>query len=209
MNLKSYYYEEYSRSISKLILKKPKVKRKALFIDRDGVLIKDVNYIKSVEEVELCLNVLSFLEEADNLGYSTIVVTNQSSVSRGIITYDNYLEITSRFLSHLPLNLYPEFILSSFHLPNNTNNLDDFPWRKPGTGMFDYVLKHKKYDLTKSIMIGDKLSDLIPARKIGIDNIFFIESSLHKFKESKLVKEWSKKNKISVNRIKELDANYL
>jgi len=209
MNLKTYYYEEKSESISKLILKDSKKKRKALFIDRDGVLIKDVHHIKSSEDVELRKNVLSFLDSADNLGYSTIVVTNQSSVSRGIITYDNYLEITSRFLSYLPLNLYPEFILCSFHMPNNSNNLEDFHWRKPGTGMFEYIIKNKKYKPSESIMIGDKLSDLIPARKIGINNIIYIESFLHKFKESKLIKEWSLKNKIDLKIIEELDPLYL
>ena len=209
MNLKTYYYEEKSESISKLILKESPEKRKALFIDRDGVLIKDVHHIKSSKDVELRKNVISFLESANNLGYSIIVVTNQSSVSRGIITYDNYLEITSRFLSYLPFNLYPEFILCSFHMPNNSNNLEDFHWRKPGTGMFEYIIKNKKYKPSESIMIGDKLSDLIPARKIGINNIIYIESFLHKFKESKLIKEWSLKNKIDLKTVEELDASYL
>ena len=64
----------------------------------------------------------------------------------------------------MPVDLYPENILTSFHLPDNELALDDFNWRKPGTGMFDYALKNIILDPNRSVMIGDKLSDLIPAK---------------------------------------------
>ena len=50
-------------------------------------------------------------------------------------------------LSFLPVELYQELILASFHLPNNDSNLDNFDWRKPDTGMFNYAIKKYKYDV--------------------------------------------------------------
>jgi D-glycero-D-manno-heptose 1,7-bisphosphate phosphatase len=210
VNIRLLYEEKSSKSTSILSLKSAnKKKEKAIFFDRDGVLIKDVNYIKSSDQVEICKNVVSFLRKAKFLGYAIVIVTNQSSVSREIISYEQYLEITSKFLSFLPINLYPDLIISSFHLPNNEKKLSNFNWRKPGTGMFDYSFVNYQYDPKYSIMIGDKLTDLIPAYKCGIDSIIYMESKLHKEKESKLVRDWALKNRLNYHIWQELNIDFL
>ena len=210
MNIRLLYEEKSSKSTSILFLKTAhKKKEKAIFFDRDGVLIKDVNYIKSSDQVEICKNVVLFLRKAKFLGYAIVIVTNQSSVSREIISYDQYIEITSKFLSFLPIDLYPDLIMSSFHLPNNENNLSNFNWRKPGTGMFDYAFVNYQYNPKYSIMIGDKLTDLIPAYKSGIDSIIYMESDLHKERESELVRHWALKNRLSYHIWQELNVGFL
>ena len=63
MILNKHYYEEFSESTSKFIIKNKNLRsKKGLFLDRDGVLIKDVHHIKSPKEVELCKNVEEFLK---------------------------------------------------------------------------------------------------------------------------------------------------
>ena len=111
INLDKFYFEEFSKSISKFTLKsKKKLFKKALFLDRDGVLIEDVHHINSPKKVILCPKVLDFLKEARKRNYGLIVVTNQSSVSRSIISYQEYKAITIKFLSLLTeditLNLF-------------------------------------------------------------------------------------------------------
>ena len=87
MILKLYYNEEFSNSISKFTLKSIRNNSKsALFLDRDGVLIEDVHYIDNPKKVLLCKNVNKFLRVAREKGYRLIVITNQSSVSRSIIS---------------------------------------------------------------------------------------------------------------------------
>ena len=135
-------------------------------------------------------------------------MTNQSSVSRSIITYEQYKDITDKFLSFLTEDLYPDLILSSFHLPNNENNLENFNWRKPGTGMIDFALKNKNYDKSKSGIVGDKLTDLISGYKSGLSNLIFVQSPLHK-NESTLIKSWSQQKNISYIHSKELSSNFL
>ena len=120
MILDRYDKQESSNSVSKFILKDNKIRsKKGLFLDRDGVLIEDVHHIKSPKQVKLTKDIGKFLKEAKTKGYEIIVVTNQSSVSRSIITFEEYKDITEKFLSLIPYDAYPNLILSSFHLPKN------------------------------------------------------------------------------------------
>ena len=81
IDLTKLYEEEYSVSTSKLILKSNKnFSEKALFIDRDGVLIEDVHHINSPDKVSLCSKVKNFLIAAKQECYDIVVITNQSSV---------------------------------------------------------------------------------------------------------------------------------
>ena len=82
MKLEEFYDEEYSNSKSILKLKKKKISNKALFLDRDGILIEDVHHIDSPNKVRLCPNIINFLKESRYKGFHLIVITNQSSVSR-------------------------------------------------------------------------------------------------------------------------------
>ena len=201
MNLEEYYHTSHSKFISKFTLKEITKRHKAIFLDRDGILIEDLNYIRSPDQVKLCKNVQEFFQLAKENKYHIVLVTNQSSVSRGIISYSEYIKITEKFLSFLPVDLYPENILTSFHLPDNELALDDFNWRKPGTGMFDYALKKYNLDPNRSAMIGDKLSDLIPANICKISKLIYIKSELHA-NESNKVNQWNLKE---VNKIKLVD----
>ena len=209
MILDKYYKQEYSNSISKFILKNNKIiSKKGLFLDRDGVLIEDVHHIKSPKQVKLCKNVENFLKEAKKKGYGLIVVTNQSSVSRSIITYEEYKKITEKFLSLISYDVYPNLILSSFHLPNNDNKLGNYDWRKPGTGMINYALDLQKYDKSKCGLIGDKLTDLIAGNKAGLSNICYIKSKLHK-EESISVRNWFLKNKLPYKQLEMLEDFFI
>jgi len=209
MILNKYYNEEFSESTSKFIFKNNNSRsKKGLFLDRDGVLIEDVHHIKSPKEVVLCKNVIEFLREAREKGFELIVVTNQSSISRSIITYEEYKIITEKFLSLIDHDLYPDLILSSFHLPKNENKLKDFNWRKPGAGMINYAINLQKYEKSESGLIGDKLTDLIAGVNAGLSNIAYIKSEIHK-DESSLIKSWSLNNKISYKELEKLEDFFL
>ena len=209
MILNKHYNEEFSNSTSKFIIKNNKSRsKKGLFLDRDGVLIKDVHHIKSPKEVELCKNVGGFLRKARNKGFELIVITNQSSISRSIISYEEYKIITEKFLSLIDYDLYPDMILSSFHLPKNENKLDNFNWRKPGAGMINYAINLQKYEKSESGLIGDKLTDLMAGKSAGLSNIAYIKSELHK-NESSSIKSWSLNNKIAYKELERLEDFFI
>ena len=209
MILNNLYEDHHNNAISVFRLKEDDgINVKALFLDRDGVLIDDVGHINSAEKVNLCLNIIPFLEKAKENNFDFIIVTNQSSVSRKIITYERYKEITESLLLKLPKYLYPKFILASFHLPDNSNKLSYFNWRKPGIGMWDYVLKRKNYNVSQSIMIGDKLSDLLPAYNFNFKKLLYIQSNIHKDEVLK-INNWNKENFYIIKKLEKLDPKYL
>ena len=199
MNFANHYSHIYLNSISIMHRKAFKMPRKKLlFIDRDGVLIEDVHHINSKDKVVLLTNVIPFLKYARDLNYDICVVTNQSSLSRSIINIEQYIEISQEFLSKLTPDLYPDFILSSFHLPNSKKS--GYNWRKPDLGMFRFMIDNLSYSPNQCIMFGDKLSDLIPAYKIGISKLNYIESPLHK-EELEKITQWHLTINKSVNLI--------
>ena len=104
--------------------------------------------------------------------------------------------------------MYPDLILSSFHLPKNENKLKDFNWRKPVAGMINYAINLQKYEKSESGLIGDKLTDLIAGVNAGLSNIAYIKSEIHK-DESSLIKSWSLNNKISYKELEKLEDFFL
>jgi D-glycero-D-manno-heptose 1,7-bisphosphate phosphatase len=126
-------------------------KRKAAFIDRDGTLIEEVNYLSRLED----LRFFSYTTEAIRLlkedGFLIVVVTNQSGIGREIF------EEAAMHLIHETIQ--SDLELDGFyfcpHLPT-----DDCACRKPRTGMIEQASKDFPIDLENSWMIGDKTIDV-------------------------------------------------
>ena len=183
-------------------------REKVLFIDRDGVLIEDVHYISEPKQVIIPEEVKSFLQRARDLDYDICVVTNQSSVGRNLINIEDYLNITQKFLSEISINLYPDLILANFHLPDSKNKTAH--WRKPATGMFQFMLSNFSYSPDFCLMIGDKLSDLLPAYNCGINKLVFIDT-IQQHNEIQKVLKWysSIGDLVDLKISKVLDNSYL
>ena len=127
--------------------------QKAVFIDRDGTLIEEVNFLHKVEE----LRFLPFTIEAIRLlkenGFLIIVVTNQSGIGRKIFEESAMHEIHEKIQEELTGNL-DEFYFCP-HLPDEGCNC-----RKPNLGMIETACARFSIDLENSWMIGDKLIDI-------------------------------------------------
>ena len=103
-----------------------------LFLDRDGTLIEDPGYINSPEKVIFLEGVLDCLQEFRKRNYRLHLVSNQSSVGRGIISKEQFLQIDSRFQGILLLHsIRFDTVNYCFHSPIENCNC-----RKPKTGMF-------------------------------------------------------------------------
>ena len=94
----------------------------------------------------------------------------------------------------------------------NQSNLENFNWRKPGVGMFNYALTTNNYDVSRSIMIGDKISDLIPASCCGLSKLIYIPSDLHQNQLNNIT-AWNSEGNQPIKIIQDLDPkkvfNYL
>ena len=202
------YSHKFNENRSSLISSNFSTSTKYLFLDRDGVLIEDVHYISNAKDVSLCPNVSSFLLEAKRLNYCICIVTNQSSVARNMINLKKYLDITFAFLSFIDDFLWPDLILASFYHPRFSSSEIYSNWRKPNTGMFEYVVTHFNCNITNSIMVGDKYSDLLGAYSAGISKLCHVSSPSHPNEATK-IKSWASNNNLPYISSKNLDPFFL
>lgn len=134
--------------------------RKAVFLDRDGTLIEEVNFLSSVDELRLFPYTFEAVKLLKDAGFLVIVVTNQSGIGRGI--YDE--EAMNAIHDEMQLQL--EGMIDAFyfcpHLP-----CDGCSCRKPSLGMLESAVEDFSIDLASSWMIGDKKIDVETGVKAG------------------------------------------
>lgn len=167
---------------------------KAFFLDRDGTINIDYNYVHHPEEWAWCKGAVEALQRIQNQNFKIIVVTNQSGIAR-----ERYTEEDVRYLHRWVDKQLKKHDVTidgwyyAAHHPEYDPNKDYVPDdRKPGTGMFLKAAKKHHIDFRGSYMAGDKISDLQPAVELGITP-FFIRSR----HESRQDKGWLKKHNIS------------
>ncbi len=166
------------------------LKRPALFLDRDGVILKDKHYLSNVKNVELEIGAKDLVRTAYDNHYPVVIVTNQSGISRGYFSWNDYNNITKEMIKLLDSPI-PISAIYSNGLPPEASNKT---WRKPGAGMIINAANSLDIDLAKSIMVGDRLSDLISASLAGITTFVHVKTG-HGNKELSDINEFIKKNK--------------
>ena len=153
--------------------------RKAVLLDRDGVINKDSGYVYKIEDFIFLQGVFDALRIFEKMKYLIIIITNQSGIARGYFSSFDYEMLTKEYLSILDLNGIK--ISACYHCPHHPQ-FSKFPYnncqcRKPNTGMFIKAIKDFNLDITTSIAIGDNVRDLQPAHDLGILKKFLISSS--------------------------------
>jgi D-glycero-D-manno-heptose 1,7-bisphosphate phosphatase len=134
--------------------------RPAIFLDRDGTLVEEVNYLSRLEDLKIFDYTASALELFRSHGFLTVVVTNQSGIGRGIYSEEDMHRIHRQMSIELP-GLIDAFYFCP-HLPDAGCRC-----RKPGTGMFEAAVADLSIDLKASWMIGDKRLDVEAGRNAG------------------------------------------
>ncbi len=125
----------------------------AVFIDRDGTLIEEVNFLSRVEDLELFHFTPKAIELLKARGFLIIVVTNQSGIGRNV--YDEAaMHAIHEQMQHKLGNLIDAFYFCP-HLP-----CDGCECRKPGLGMLEAAQRDFDIDMERSWMIGDKKIDV-------------------------------------------------
>lgn len=137
----------------------------AVFLDRDGTLIRDADYLADPERVELLPGVAEALELFRRAGFRRVVVTNQSGIARGLYSEADYHAVAARLNEVLrAAGTSVEMTLHCPHHPDFTGACD---CRKPDTGMHEKAAEALELDLARSFYIGDKRSDVEVAGRLG------------------------------------------
>ncbi|HEV7402381.1 MAG TPA: HAD family hydrolase [Chthoniobacteraceae bacterium] len=133
----------------------------AVFLDRDGTLMVEVDYCRDPARVELLPGVPEGLARLHAAGYRLVVITNQSGIGRGLITAAEYEAVHARLLGLIG----PGLIDATYYCPDHPDQASER--RKPAPGMLLEAAHDLGLDLGASYLIGDKASDLECARTAG------------------------------------------
>jgi len=145
---------------------------KTIFLDRDGVINKEVGYLHKIKDFKFIDGVFDACLYFRSLGYQLIIVTNQSGIGRGYYNEDDFHVVNNWMLekfSKKDIN-----ILDVFFCPHGPES--DCDCRKPKPGMFNQANNKYGIDMKNSWMIGDKEADVQAAKTAGIQNTILVKS---------------------------------
>ena len=137
-----------------------------IFLDRDGTLNPDPGYISSLNDFEFYDFTIDALKKMSVYSSNFCIITNQSGVARRKIEIDELSKIHNYILNEFyknDLNL-----IGIYFCPDHPDITSEN--RKPGHGMFKLAAKEHNIDLSKSLMIGDAVSDI----EAGLNFYFFV-----------------------------------
>lgn len=151
---------------------------RALFLDRDGVINKDYGYVHKIEDFHFIEGIYDLTKEAVNKGYLIFVITNQAGIGRGFYSLNDFNLLTNwmcqQFLSKGIM--LSKVYYSPYHPTHGIGNYkQDHEFRKPNPGMIKKAAEEFYVDLSKSVLIGDKLTDIQAGKNAGIGtNIIYL-----------------------------------
>ncbi|MDP3766177.1 MAG: HAD family hydrolase [Nanoarchaeota archaeon] len=150
---------------------------KAVFIDKDGVLVKDKGFVHKLEDFELIPNVIEGMKLLK--GYKLFIITNQSGIGRGIYSIEDFL----RFNNHLigKLKKHNIKIQKTYYCPHKPE--DNCECRKPSAKLTEDASQEFKINLKKSFVIGDRKRDIEMGHNAGCKTILVLTGNGMKEKD--------------------------
>jgi len=142
-----------------------KASNPAIFLDRDGTLMRDVDYCGAVEDVHVFEDAPAALRRLKDAGYRLLVITNQSGIGRGYFNEQQYRAVEAELSRQLGESLIDATYYCP-HLPENNCKC-----RKPSPEMVVRAAKEQGIDLSRSYFVGDKRSDIECGRNAGTKTI--------------------------------------
>ncbi len=179
----------------------------ALFLDRDGVINVDVNYLSRVEDVVLHEGAATMIAAANKASIPVIVITNQSGVGRGYFDWDTLEAVQNEIARQLEVSSTPVPVSSLLNPPITPPikphwdcvyacpyhkdgvapyTFDNHPFRKPNPGMLNLASTHFNIDLAKSWVIGDKADDVKAGINAGLRGGIHVGT---RFKEAEIERQ--------------------
>jgi len=144
--------------------------RPAVFLDRDGTIIDDVGYLDRVDDVAIYPWSADALRLLGRAGFAIVVITNQSGVARGLYPESAVHDVHAHLAEALGRG--GAVVDGWYHCPHHHDAADpayrlDCDCRKPKPGMLTRAATELGLDLARSVVIGDRWSDVAAARAVG------------------------------------------
>ena len=168
---------------------KRKLKRPAIFLDRDGTIIADAEYLSDPAQIKLFTKTPEALKLLRKAGFYLFVVSNQSGVARGYFS-ESMVRIVHQRLRQM-LKAKGARIDAFFYCPHYPEGKVKAyrkvcSCRKPGIGMIQQAMRKYPIDLKRSYVVGDKMDDLLLARKAKLAGGLLVRTGNGRRSEKKL-----------------------
>lgn len=151
-----------------------------LILDRDGVIHREIGYLHQSEEVQFTDGIFDVCRRACEKGYRIIIVTNQAGIGRGLYSEEDFHALMRWMEERFAAESAP--ISGYYYCPHHpVHGIGKFqidcPDRKPRPGMILRAARDHQLDLSQSILIGDRCSDLQAGAAAGIARLFLLEGT--------------------------------
>jgi len=167
--------------------------RPAIFLDRDGVVIEDRDYLADPDQVRILPGVIPALAAARRAGFLLVGVSNQSGIGRGYFSEDDFRLVMSRLQELLAAGGAGfDFFHYCPHAPDA-----DCACRKPRQGLMEEARSILAIDPDRSWMVGDKASDVAFGRAAGLGCIL-VRTGYGKAEEPEIRRHWSEDSRVLV-----------
>jgi D-glycero-D-manno-heptose 1,7-bisphosphate phosphatase len=138
---------------------------RALFLDRDGTVLVEVDHLSDPADVKLVPGAASALADIAGAGYALVIVTNQSGIARGLFSEQEFQAVQQRMSALLAAERVS--LAGTYHCPHHPDFTGPCGCRKPGVGLHLRAARELGLDLRSSLYVGDRLRDVQPSRVLG------------------------------------------
>jgi D-glycero-D-manno-heptose 1,7-bisphosphate phosphatase len=157
----------------------PVDRRPAAFIDRDGVINADHGHVWRIEDFDVLPGVYDGLRQLAGCGYALVVVTNQAGIAKGLYTPQQYERLSTHLRTLMKDHGVP--LAGIFHCPHHPQGTvpafaQTCDCRKPAPGLLLQAAAQLGLDLSRSVLVGDKPSDVAAGRAAGVRWAVLVES---------------------------------
>ena len=163
--------------------------QKALFLDIDGVINVEKDYLYKIEDFEFIDGIVELCRYYQNSGYKIFVVTNQSGIARRYYSEDDFTKLTKWMVKEF--KKYDVEITKIYHCPHHPDISGECECRKPKPKMLLDAKKEFDLDMKNSIMIGDKERDIEAGISAGVGKTYLFDEHgmMIESKATKIVKK--------------------
>ena len=161
-------------------MRKRQREKKALFLDRDGVINIDTGYTHRVEDLVLLEGIAELIRFFSEEGYLIVVVTNQSGIARGLYSIADMHAFNAEISKRLALRgCFIDGIYFCPHIKNGVVPEFSVPCncRKPRPGMLLTAAEDLGIDLAESVIVGDRVSDMLAGKAAGLKIGYLIDTN--------------------------------
>ena len=167
----------------------------ALFLDRDGTIVKEHEYLHKPNNVRLNQNIGSLINACNLINIPVIEITNQSGIGRGYYNWNDFIKTKQEIRKVLLLENAKIDMLCACAFHNDAigkYKIVNHSWRKPNAGMLIEAKKSLNIDLNKSWIIGDRLSDIKAGVNAGIKGGVYLNAENKNYlSESNFILEYT------------------